>query len=660
MDAKDNDTELDDATATSAETERKDSEVEAEKESSENSVSSDSGGDTTEDNDGDEDKAAMEEQLSSQGDDPEPIETNSQELDHKTDEPKSDAEEPKRTALKPFKQILREFIRKPWGKAIVAIVAILVVAGAAYGIWHTVLENTTVETAADDQLCEGHRGAITFAVPNTWCEESYTYGSYDDQVSYDPKSALSKMHFTAIGKSADSKLRNDELESACESFFSELKNACGITTSSKTNQRLNKGDGWTQYEETVTDGAKSCRIVVVTTPKHHSALIFQGSAKDIERHEAVIDQIIDSIEMNPTEVASVFEYNLGEVDFKADSSWSEESTSSTMIEFKDSKGYVYICQSKYNDGKSDKYQAKYYLESFFKNVGTTSLEADTTTTVSNNEVYEASWTIKPKSTQNATEYVRSVHFSTGSHFYSIIFQRLSSISHSDIESFLTSVKINSTLKGNVSTFFETDQGKEIYSLFRSYDFTGASNKLDEYLATEKGGGDSTAKSFRTHLDNVLSYSDQVDISTDEVTGTKKVYYKGLTEVSSSDHIIPYIENHNLHCTFGFVKSDWVFFTKVRINFENTSDYFYASYKSYKMTRDVLGGSTIKECNDDQISTDKNVQLFRGGNATLIRFEGNDKNVDYDVSSTENEAMAMLGNMYSELKAIADLYTSQWK
>lgn len=535
----------------------------------------------------------------------------------------------------------------------------MVAAGAAYGIWHTVLENTAVEAVADDQLREGHRGAITFALPKAWSEESYTYGSsYDDQISYDPQSALSKMHFTAVGKRTDSKLRNNNLESACESFFNELKSDSGITSSSEVNQSSSKGDGWAKYEGTVTDGAKSCRIVVVTTPNYHSALIFQGSAKDISRHESVINQIVDSIEMNPTDVASVFEYTLGEVDFKADFSWNEKSVSSTMAEFENGSGYVYICQSKRDDGKSDKYQAKSYMESFCKNAGTVSLEDDMTTTVSGNEVYEASWSIKPKSAQNSTQYFRSVHFSTGSYFYSLIFQNGKRVNHSDIESFLTNVKINSSLKGSVSTFFETDQGKEIYSLFRSYDFSGASDKLNEYLATEKGGKDSIAKSFRTHLDNMLSYSDQVDIATDEVTGTKKVYYKGLTEVSSSNHIVPYIQDSSLHCTFGFVKSDWVFFTKVRINFESTSDYFSGSYKSYNMTRDVLGGSTIKESYDDSFSYDKYVQLFSGGNATVIRFQGDDKNVDYDVSGTENEAMSTIAKIYSEFKAVGDLYNAK--
>ena len=146
---------------------------------------------------------------------------------------------------------------------------------------------------------------------------------------------------------------------------------------------------------------------------------------------------------------------------------------------------------------------------------------------------------------------------------------------------------------------------------------------------------------------------------DEVTGIKWIYEKTNKKVidrhsSKKNLFFVYLGQDTeikriwARLYMGFIRDDWIFFTKVIINVDGKIKTL--SFNSFEVERDVLGGHAIREYIDLPAGNyEELIKSMSKGKKVLVRFEGSQYYHDFTMTKEQKTALSNIWRLYELMK-----------
>lgn len=140
---------------------------------------------------------------------------------------------------------------------------------------------------------------------------------------------------------------------------------------------------------------------------------------------------------------------------------------------------------------------------------------------------------------------------------------------------------------------------------------------------------------------LVELASKCDIKIDSIEKETTVYYKGLTEISRTVCVVPYVSATNEYVSsadykLGFIKNGWLFFDEVIISSDNAEPKS-MTCNYYEPIHDVISGGTISEY---VYSGYLNIAPFAADSNPVIRFKNSDTKETYDHQLTDLEIKAV--------------------
>lgn len=185
-------------------------------------------------------------------------------------------------------------------------------------------------------------------------------------------------------------------------------------------------------------------------------------------------------------------------------------------------------------------------------------------------------------------------------------------------------------------FFDDDN----ISFYNESSNRAAYEKLYErvlsYIEENDLKGHDSAYEIIDILQPVQKSMEKVEIQYDDFNNVATIYYQGLTDISSQNHIVPFIttNDNKMNILVGFEKDGWLFADNLHFNIDGEQE----SFGSFDPDRHTLGGSRIRE---EYIKTnydDDLTEMIINANEVRMRFKGDKGNLDYTLTNDDIEAL----------------------
>lgn len=159
---------------------------------------------------------------------------------------------------------------------------------------------------------------------------------------------------------------------------------------------------------------------------------------------------------------------------------------------------------------------------------------------------------------------------------------------------------------------------------------------------------------------VEAVADKLVLETDEFSNKSKVYYPGLTEISSDTYIIPYSTSGKFNIDVGFIGDNWIFMKKSILKYgdeENDTYTLSSDSGGTSNTRDVLDGGRVLEIGHTDIYLVESAKeiVSKPESEWAIRLYGDDdKTLDHTLTAVEKDALITFSTYYEAMSAFKEL------
>ena len=143
--------------------------------------------------------------------------------------------------------------------------------------------------------------------------------------------------------------------------------------------------------------------------------------------------------------------------------------------------------------------------------------------------------------------------------------------------------------------------------------------------------------------------DKCVIKHDSFDESYAVYFKGVENVSRTINMVPFYNGREARVIVGFTASNWVFFEKVRIKV-GESEYVSSNFSYFDVTRDTVRGG-ITEYIETWFNVGETEQIINADSPSM-RFEGDDKSRDHQLSNNEINALIAINDIHSARRSIS--------
>ena len=194
----------------------------------------------------------------------------------------------------------------------------------------------------------------------------------------------------------------------------------------------------------------------------------------------------------------------------------------------------------------------------------------------------------------------------------------------------------------------------------SYRFDDIAALAEAYIAEQNPAETDSVYAILQYAQDAQLAMENCTVVTDEFEGDS-VLYGRVNEISSTVSFVPFIEkgitSSYLKVMVGFVKSDWLFMERAKIKV-GEDDFITKSFDYFKVTRDVIKGSTVlEECKWDMKYED--VEQILNTESPALRFEGeDDKTFDHAMTDDEIESLRSIYDVSVCINGIREI-VSQW-
>lgn len=213
-------------------------------------------------------------------------------------------------------------------------------------------------------------------------------------------------------------------------------------------------------------------------------------------------------------------------------------------------------------------------------------------------------------------------------------------------------KMPTTLPGKRSALLDSAEKREaLRELRKKFDFKGMVELVEAYEAETPLADDAHVLFVKKLAEEMAPLQEKCVYSYDDFEGETSVFYKDVEKISKQVHVVPYLSSGSAFTDVGFIASKWLFFDDWTIKAGDST----LSGGSSSDYREVLsGGSIIEISRTNVLSLDK-IQAVREMGSAKLRFSNDDngKNLDFDLSAAEIDALYTIHSMQAAGRQIAD-------
>ena len=182
----------------------------------------------------------------------------------------------------------------------------------------------------------------------------------------------------------------------------------------------------------------------------------------------------------------------------------------------------------------------------------------------------------------------------------------------------------------------TDEVREkIEALAVDLDFSALMDLCAEYP------NDPTAQAIAQQAETADNLLKNCVVEDDVFTDTFTVYAKGCQEITKDMCLVPYIKDYGFGigamCRVGYIADSWVFFDDILVAGDGMETIEMHIDPEYS---EVLSNGTVTEVADVPFTAD-DVQAILAADDVAIRFQGDGRKLDVEVSQAELDAMATI-------------------
>ena len=564
---------------------------------------------------------------------------------------------------------------------IASCLALIVVLAIAAFVSHQIDNNTYVSAVDPSELSEASAFPLSYSYPSAW-EKKQPFERQDfkgSSESFYPKGSNGRPRLISFTSELESKHAEDSLASSSERVFQSVADNLDIQ-SEVVSQETNVYRGYAVTTGIVRDGDVARRIAAYATQTYECGIYFEASPRKIELYEDALNQIFESASIDQGEIDSLYTVSLadGEITFMKGEDWVQkkvEASSSALSYYPNGQGYpvLYVASipfsgpfasMRYTDSLTDEQLTERFLSEFC-NASFKKENVIEQGRISIGELRPLSTVYKWSDGFYASEWVetgmgeidkRVVHttvLTTDKNVWIIAAVATNEDDIPQYDSLVESLSVPNARKEVKTSFFaDSERKSQFFDLIDQGLYSEAYGLVLEYIDTTDVSSDDPIAHIQELVQTMVGLQDRLEVITDNVTGKSRAYYAGVTDIDATTHIVPYLDNGTFYATLGFIQPDWVFFDEMRMNFDGTDEYCIASWNYFSVTRDVLGNGTVLEKVDASMSSD--ADLISSYKPTVIRFEGDDKSVDFTPTQRECDALSTIAALYNARSELMEL------
>ena len=166
--------------------------------------------------------------------------------------------------------------------------------------------------------------------------------------------------------------------------------------------------------------------------------------------------------------------------------------------------------------------------------------------------------------------------------------------------------------------------------------------------------DSVAQAIAQQAETAQELLKGCVVEEDAFTGTFAVYAKGCQEITKNISLVPYIKDYGFgieaRCLVGYIANDWVFLDTILVAGTGMTT---ITKRVSPEVSDVLSGGMVTEVADVPFTADE-AQAILGADNVAIRFQGDGRQLDVEVSQAELDAMAAIYGIDAAVTGIIHL------
>ena len=187
--------------------------------------------------------------------------------------------------------------------------------------------------------------------------------------------------------------------------------------------------------------------------------------------------------------------------------------------------------------------------------------------------------------------------------------------------------------------------------------------VEAYINEEKPKTYDSAWKIKDIIDSLDECWGNIEVQYDDFTKKSAMYYKGVTEISESCHLVPYVTTDSSAMNFliGFYAPDWIFFDKIEVSKGN--DYIYIPASRTIKLEDVMPDATVFERIDKPSLISKDdIGALSTDSGNVMRFSNSSDGsaLDFNLSNDEVNALktiSLVSEKYVELSNIVFRYNT---
>lgn len=201
------------------------------------------------------------------------------------------------------------------------------------------------------------------------------------------------------------------------------------------------------------------------------------------------------------------------------------------------------------------------------------------------------------------------------------------------------VSANSDLSSkpiNDIDFFRITKNREAYSEYiRAFDFEGLKSYVENFIAEDEHVPENSAYIVLDTMNQLIELKQGLEVIYDDFEEVYTLQHPDVTKISKSISVVPKIEESSLKITYGFRKSDWLFFDDIDIKCPDGT--IESVYCGNDTETDVISGG-IEEYYTESLSIIPDGYLLDGD--FTIRFSNRDTEETYDHQLSKSEVIAL--------------------
>lgn len=202
-------------------------------------------------------------------------------------------------------------------------------------------------------------------------------------------------------------------------------------------------------------------------------------------------------------------------------------------------------------------------------------------------------------------------------------------------------------------FFSDKSLVEYYNnSIREAEYKELYEKVSSYINDNDIEGHDSAYEIKEIIEPIQESMDKVEVHYDDFDDLSTIYYQGLTDISNSNYIVPFITTNDNIMNFlvGFEKDGWIFADNLVFNIDGERE----SFGTFNFDTETLGGSLIREEDIKTSYDDELIGKIIDATEVKMRFEGSKGELDYTLTDKDIEAIKTIHTFDGIKNNLSDL------